>query len=94
MWRWTIAVGIGIATFIGLVRLGNFVFDRVAVPDLCDYHNGTVVTSWLFDLFFPMTALNGYHPGPGPVFHLTAIFGGWIASILFFRWANGKTVRK
>lgn len=86
-----LASAIGVGTIISLVVLGHVIFDAVVLPDLCQYHFPDVETSWLFDLFFPMTAANGYHPGPGIVFHLTALIGGVGAGILSFRWMKGRS---
>ncbi|MBK9758746.1 MAG: hypothetical protein IPO90_01945 [Flavobacteriales bacterium] len=57
----------------------------IALPDICDYHNKDVETSWLFDLFFPAGGAGGGHPAPGLVFNLTALAGGIGAGILAFR---------
>jgi hypothetical protein len=86
-----IAIAIGVGTSMGLAVLGHLIFDAVALPDLCQYHLPDVKTGWLFDLFFPMTAANGYHPGPGMVFHLTALIGGTVAGTLFLRWMKGRS---
>lgn len=89
-----IAIVLGIAGFIGLVLLGYVIFHMVALPDTCDYHNKDVDTSWLFDLFFPITAVNGFHPGPGLVFYLTALAGGIVAGVLSFRWMKRWTASR
>jgi hypothetical protein len=61
--------------------LGVYIFNLVALPDHCDYHNKDVESGWLFDLFFPVTAVNGYHPGPGLFFYLFIIVLGISAGV-------------
>lgn len=81
-WHRVFALLTGIATTVAAVVVGNVVFEGVAVGDPCDYHNGVVETTWLFDLYFPMTSANGYHPEPGLLFHLTTLALGIGAGVL------------
>ena len=82
-------VVLALAVIVVLRVLGGYIFNLVALPDLCDYHNKDVQSSWLFDLFFPMSAANGYHPGPGMFFYLFIIFFGISAGIWFKRKQDG-----
>lgn len=84
--RRSIAVVTGIGAFVAFVVLGHFIFDAVALPDLCDYHNKDVDTGWLFDLYFPTTSGNGSHPGPGLVFYFTALVGALTVGFSMLRW--------
>lgn len=80
-----LAILIGIATTVTTGLVGNMVYEVVAVEDPCDYHNGVVETSWLFDLYFPMSSANGFHPAPGLVFYLTTLAAGIGLGVLSFR---------
>lgn len=84
-WQRPLAILIGIATTVTALLIGNVVYEVVATEDPCDYHNGVVETTWLFDLYFPMTSTNGFHPEPGLMFYLTALAVGIGLGVLSFR---------
>jgi hypothetical protein len=81
----TLSILIGLAVIVGLRILGEYIFNLLALPDLCDYHNKDVKTSWLFDLFLPQTSANGCHPGPGLFFYLFVISIGVGVGMLCYR---------
>lgn len=83
-WQRLLPILIGITTAVIAVLIGNAVYAFV-VEDPCAYHNGVVETSWLFDLYFPMTSTNGFHPEPGLVFYLTTLAAGIGLGVLSFR---------
>lgn len=90
-WQRSIAILIGIATTVTTGLVGHVFYEVVAVDDPCDYHNGVVETTWLFDLYFPMSSANGFHPAPGLVFYLTTLAVGTGLGVLSFRMLKRRT---
>lgn len=91
--RRMLSILIALAVIIGLRILGGYIFNFVALPDLCDYHNKDVKTSWLFDLFFPQTSVNGFHPGPGLFFYFFIISIGVVTGVMFQRLLERNATR-
>ena len=58
-----------------LAFLFNYlILDKILIPDPCYYHSHD--TNKLFDIFYELTASEGYHPFPTKFnFILTATFG-------------------
>jgi hypothetical protein len=71
-------------TTLGLVlmyALNYFLLERLIIPDPCYYHSHD--TNKVFDLFYELTAQEGYHPTPTKLnLILTLTIGALIGLIL------------
>lgn len=69
---------LGIIVFL---LLNFFIIEKYIIPDPCFYHNHN--TTKTFDLFYQMTADEGYHPTPTKFNLLSTLTIGTLIGLIF-----------
>jgi hypothetical protein len=74
----------GLAGGILFLLLNYSLLEKLIIPDPCYYHNHQGKTNWLFNLFYSLKAVDGYHPSPTRLnFYLTFVCGFSAALFLY-----------
>jgi hypothetical protein len=60
--------------------LNFFVLQNILIPDPCYYHDHE--TNKVFDLFYTLSAGEGYHPFPTPFNFLFTLFVGGVSGFM------------
>ena len=89
MKKTTIIIGFILIWLVVMYILNFFILEKIIIPDPCYYHSHD--TNKVFDLFYELTAKEGYHPTPTRLnVILTLITGGLAGLILGIKLSKTK----
>ena len=85
-------IGAAMAGSIGSLLFNYGILIHIIIPDPCYYHSHD--TSAAFDLFYVMTAEDGYHPPPSLFNLLFTIISGAVIGSCVYLYFSGKLNKK